>query len=61
MGGLANNFGATIALLAGSLPSLAAALIAWFIRKPAEKSLREKMPQVPKSLEKSLSENIIKE
>jgi MFS family permease len=41
MGGLASTFGATIALLSGAIPSLAAAAIAWFMRKPAEKSLNE--------------------
>jgi MFS family permease len=38
-GAIAAPFGASIALLAGALISLAAAVLGWFYRKPAEKSL----------------------
>jgi MFS family permease len=40
-GAIAAPFGASIALLAGALVSLAAAILGWFYRKPAEKSLAE--------------------
>jgi MFS family permease len=40
-GAIAAPFGASIALLTGALVSLAAAILGWFYRKPAEKSLAE--------------------
>ena len=40
-GGIAHLFGAPIALLTGAVISLIAAIVAWILRKPAEKSLAE--------------------
>jgi MFS family permease len=38
-GGLAHLFGAPVALLAGAVISLAAAIYGWVLRRPAEKDL----------------------
>jgi MFS family permease len=40
-GALATAFGAPLALLAGALPSLLAAIAGWFLREPAEQNLKE--------------------
>ncbi|WP_084658913.1 MFS transporter [Thermogemmatispora onikobensis] len=40
-GALADLFGAPLAVLAGAIPSLIAALAGWFLREPAEKDLLE--------------------
>ena len=40
-GGLAHLFGAPVSLLAGAGLSLAAAIMGWVLRKPAEKSVAE--------------------
>jgi hypothetical protein len=41
IGALSNAFGASIALLAGAIPCIIAAIAAWCVRKPAEKSIKE--------------------
>jgi MFS family permease len=41
IGALSNAFGASIALLAGAIPCIIAAIAAWCVRKPAEKSINE--------------------
>jgi hypothetical protein len=40
MGGLAHTLNAHVALLIGALPCILAALAAWFLRAPAEKSMQ---------------------
>jgi MFS family permease len=41
IGALSNTFGASIALLAGAIPCIIAAIVAWCVKKPAEKSIKE--------------------
>ena len=40
MGGLAHSFSAPVALLIGALPCILTAIVAWFLRAPAEKSMQ---------------------
>lgn len=41
IGALASAFGASIALIAGAVPCIIAVIIAWCMRKPVEKSMKE--------------------
>lgn len=42
IGAFASAFGASIALIAGAAPCIVAAIVAWCVRKPVEKSMKEK-------------------